>query len=262
MTTQPFDSEYDDNPFGEYSEGAAESDAAAAKRGADFDKFEVGNNVRRFVPPRKGEASIFKVRYVHPLRDGKEKSYRGVNCPMKATPLPENARCAICDEIEELRANGDTAAANELEPQHSPLALALDLGPKGDRVITAENAANFLRVMDVKRSIHTALTAMRGNAVTGGDYAHPLRGFPVNIEKTDGPQGVRYAVTALRDQRGPIVAPETLRAFADALPSFDNLLAVPTYEETAAILDEWRADVAAAQAAAKTASAKRPGARR
>lgn len=257
MTNDPAFSEDYHSLFGDYSEEAAASDAAAAKSGTDFDKFEMGNNARRYLPPLAGQTSIFRARYVHALRDGKEKKYRPVNCPKHAD---KKADCGVCAYIEELRASGakaDADTAYEINAVYSPLAFVFDLGPNADRKITLDNASQFLRVQDVKRSILQGLTALRGNRLAGGDYTHPLNGFPVNIEKKEVSGNTKYEVQALPRLAGPIVPPSDFRGLVELLPSMDSLLYVPTYEETLATLDEWLKDVEAAKAAAAPAAGRR-----
>jgi hypothetical protein len=158
-----------------------------------FLKLEPGNTLVRFVPPRKGEG-LFFVTYTHFLSftgdDGKRKQF-SVNCPRMMTKGQKG--CPFCDRAQELQSRGgaDAEAAKDLWPRRRVYS----------NVIDRDNPEKGVQVMPFGKKVHQELAKLRRDKVAGGDFADPLKGFDVVIERTGtGQFDTEYTVRRVPDR--------------------------------------------------------------
>lgn len=223
--------------FGNYTAEAAKADEAEAAasgtgvRNVQVSKLDPGGYAYRFLPPKPGRKTMFSVRYTHFVKGGTKT--RAVPCARRMSNLP----CAICAEIERLNATGqklDKDVADAMNPEFSVQALALDIDLPFDE---AKPLAQLV-CLEFKKSIHTDLIGIRNNVRTGGEFSHPISGFPVEITKKGAGMNTEYTVTPLRDQKG-MIAP-SIEQVAIILRDAPDIFSQKTMtdEEVATVLKE------------------------
>lgn len=178
--------------WGSYDLEAAEKESASMEGGGntEFFKLKVGKNVVRFLPPKLGMRSPFRVVWTHYIRKPDQKDPVSFACPMKEA----NRKCPVCEKADSLKRSGNEAdykRAFELFPKRRVYA----------HVVDRENPEKGVQVLGFGKTIHEALVKIRKDPDAGGDFTDPEAGFDIIIERTGtGPKDTEYQVMAARKQ--------------------------------------------------------------
>lgn len=177
--------------WGSYDMEAAEKESASMEGGStEFFKLKVGKNVVRFLPPKLGMRSPFRVVWTHYIRKPDQKDPVSFACPSKEA----NRRCPVCEKADGLKRSGNEAdykRAFELFPKRRVYA----------HVIDRENPEKGVQVLGFGKTIHEALVKIRKDPDAGGDFTDPEAGFDIIIEREGtGAKDTNYQVMAARKQ--------------------------------------------------------------
>jgi hypothetical protein len=224
--------------FNAYSTDALAADKAAAERDGSgvrnltMSKLDPGAYDFRFLPPPVGQTSPFLIRHTHFVKGGEK--VRAVPCAR----LGKGERCLVCEEVERLEATGnatDAKVAADMDANFSVQAVVLDLAlPFNPAAPTAQ-----LAVLEFKKTVHTALMGIRANVRGGGDFTHPVTGFPIAVTKSGAGMNTDYKVGASMAAPRGLLAPTEAAAVA-ILQNAPDIFAVKymTDDEVNTILAE------------------------
>lgn len=148
--------------------------------------------------------------------------------------------------------------------QSSHLVAAIDMNAP----IDLENPSASVKVYELRRGVVQDIAKIRLNVRSGGNYAHPFEGFPIEIIKEGTGMQTRYSAMPCVAQKGPIHTDEgVMRAILTSYPDVFTLHKMPTMDEVLATRQEWQDELAAkavvsrggrsAQALAASMSARR-----
>lgn len=212
--------------YGSYELETAEEEKAeldASGSGADFLKFAVGRTTVRFLPPKLGQRSPFKVVYQHFVKLPGITNPAVFACPRMTRKEP----CPACVRADELKATGNPAdmdLAKELFPSRRVFA----------NVINRAQPEDGPKIAGFGKMVHEQLLAIRADEDSGGDYTHPEEGFDIIVERTgQGKNDTKYTVRAAR-QSSPLAGEaQQMQDWIDMQHNLDALSRVPTREELA-----------------------------
>lgn len=213
--------------WGSYSEEAAKVDQQETAGDETFMKLKVGKNVVRFLPPRQGEKSPFKVVRQHFIRLPGNDAPVVFACPRHGA---EKDRCPACEQAAKLRATGvkvDRDKAWDLMPKMRVFANVIDrkdmdAGPK---------------VLGFGKTIHEELTDLRQDPDAGGDFTHPEDGFDVIItRKGTGKNDTSYSVALARSDSPITDDDEEAGIWYESMENLDQFAAPKTFDEVCEML--------------------------
>jgi hypothetical protein len=177
--------------YGEWDDEQAAVDKAEAEAdgGTPFVKLQVGRNVVRFLPPKVGVRTPFKVVWTHFLRvHGRDKPIP-LACPRRES----SELCPICDKGFKLRETGNEVDFKESKkwlPRKRVYANVIDRSdPSG------------IKVLGVGKQVHDQLISIRHDKEDGGNFTNPTEdGFDIVINrKGTGQMDTEYTVRVARD---------------------------------------------------------------
>jgi hypothetical protein len=217
-----------------YSIEKLENDSAKADQisGSIFMSLEVGDNVVRFIPPKIGVPSPFRVTAMHYVDavPGLEKMLVFA-CPRVELKEP----CPVCQE------------SDRLGKSHNPLdrerAYAISAGLRVYAAVidrSVEDPTMAIRVLAFGKMIHNQLKAIRKNPRLGGDFTDPTdKGFDVIISREGtGKQDTKYVVAADRSNCALADDPEVINWIIENQPDLDDEVNPVVPEE---LLAAWQA---------------------
>jgi hypothetical protein len=215
--------------YGSYSPEQARKDREADERaggGADFWKVPQGLSKVRFLPPRLGKTSIYRVRYQHFVDVPGATNVVSFICPRmqsKEDRLPRRF-CPACEKLDELREVGSSAsleAAKRLEPKRGTLANVISRGdPERGPIIWGFGPM-----------VKDQLNSIRDNEDSGGEFWDPVGGFDLTVEKKG--QGMKTEYTVMPSRKvTPLVADvEASNAWLEAMHDLDKHCRIPSDED-------------------------------
>ena len=205
--------------FGTYDVGEVKREQCWLKQvggGTKFMKLVEGQNVVRFLPPKKGMNTPFVYVFQHFI------TLPGAMFPIVfACPrCMRNEACPACIKSDKLMKTGnkaDTDAGRSLWATRRTYANVIDRLEQGAGPKT----------LGFGKQIHDDLTKIRENEAVGGDFTHPVRGFDIFITREGrGKTDTSYSVLAARFP-SELGEPAWIQQQSD-LSSF---LRVPTWDE-------------------------------
>lgn len=211
--------------YGDFSIEAAQDDAELLKKkqGNFIRTLEEGSHKFRFLPPRAGETSPFKIVWEHyvDLASGGT----GFVCPreMAKQPCPtcrESARLLLSDKP------ADQERGKRLQPRQYTYALVID---RNDEAAGA-------KVLRIGRSVHQDLLNFRNELKL--NFTHPQTGIDIIItRKGKGLNDTEYKTITDPEGRSPLCETnEELIDLFESLPDLNSYARVPPIEEIEARL--------------------------
>lgn len=230
-------------------------DATGASFGADFHKLVPGPNYIRFLPRKTGESSTspWVRRGQHWMRANKDAKAVGAVACMKVA-YGDDVDCPACAYAEALLAVPPTeptyatcqAIAAEMKVKVSFVAAgivydAATLQRTGAESLDPADAPKAIKLIEVGPTARRDLDALVKNALTGGDFYDPRRGFVVCISKNGTGMNTTYPVQGAK-QLAAIIGGSVDAAVAvlKNLPSLDKVCPMPTVESVQAELEACR----------------------
>lgn len=211
--------------YGSYDlEQAAEEKEELGKggAGADFLKLQTGKNVVRFLPPKVGVRSPFKVVFQHFVKLPGMTNPVTFACPRMTNKQP----CPACAKADELKSTGNPADADMARELFASRRVFAN-------VISRANPEDGPKILGFGKMVHEQLLAIRQDEDSGGDFTHPEDGFDIVIEKSGEKLTTKYQVRPAR--QGSLLAsdPGQMQDWIDMQHNLDALQRVPTREELA-----------------------------
>ena len=222
--------------YGGYSVASVEADTAKADviAGNRWFSFEVGDNVVRFIPPKVGETSPFRVTAMHYIDavPGLDKLLVFA-CPRVELKQP----CPACQEAERLNKSPnplDRERAYQLSASLRVFASVID------RRIA--DPADGIKIMSMGKMIHGQLKTIRSNPRLGGDFTDPTDdGFDVIITREGtGKMDTRYSCAADRNSSGLADDVDVINWIIENQPDLDAMVNPVVPEE---LLAAWESTV-------------------
>ncbi len=194
--------------------------------GANFMKIKAGRNILRILPPPPGQRSPFRVTYQHYLNmPGKTQS---VICARLEAKQP----CRVCQKVDELRASqskADQDAASDLFARRRVFA----------NVIDRNDEEHGPKIYAFGKTVHEQLLALRTDTRGGGNYAHPIEGFDIIIErKGTGKNDTEYTVRGDRNLSPLGPADDVMQEWIDTQHNLNLLAKLPEETKVAGFLGE------------------------
>lgn len=184
--------------YGGWSADAAAKDEerAASLAGNVFLDLQPGENVVRFIPPKPGNDSPFRVTAMHYVDaiPGLQKMLVFA-CPRAELKQP----CPVCAEVERLNRTGN--------PIDKDRAYRISAGLRVYANVIDRNHPDVgPRILGFGVSIWNQLKSIRNSPRLGGDFTDPgPKGFDIVIVKDGEKMSTKYHVSAARDC-GPLAA--------------------------------------------------------
>lgn len=203
-----------------------EEAAAAEKEQLDaiapttkFFKPEQGDNIVRMFPPLPGENTPWVTGWRHFLKLPWLEKQTSIVCPR----VMSKQSCPVCALAAQLATAEDPTyrkLAEDLEPQFSAIAVIVDrahpeAGPQ---------------TWTFGKGIYNKLSGLRQNAISGGDFVDPDRGFDIVLTRKGLQKDTRYEV-ALARNASPLGDDDTIDYWLESFPDFRSGMAVKTSEE-------------------------------
>lgn len=226
--TEILDQEDSDIAYGTWGDEGLKADRKAIDDSkGDGGVLEEGENVVRFMPPKRGAASPFMSVYKHyvdkPGGDGR----MGIVCPRKMA----NQRCPICEQAFELDASpheADRKLAKGLWPKMRVYAYGVNMDEDED--------TRHVRLYELPKTVYDGLVTIR-ESKRGGDFSHPETGWDILIMREGKGPNTKYpSVASSLEGRTPLDNPEYLSQLS-AMPSLEAKKALPSREQMAEFLE-------------------------
>lgn len=182
-----------------------EADAKEKSGGADFFKFENGENRIRIIPPAPGVKRFFVRRATHwnVVEGGIEKGEGdNFNCPRA---LDKTAKCFLCDRVAELEASDDAddkKLAKELRARSQWMYAIVDL----------DDVEAGIQICGFPKTVHEAV----GQYVADDDYGDISDlddGYNLVVTRKQQKKKITYDTRA---KKNPSAAPEAIAEFLDS----------------------------------------------
>jgi hypothetical protein len=146
----------------------------AAKGRAFAKRPPAGRSVWRFLPPIKGSGGdpFYQV-WVHMVKNASGDIVASGLCPSKMG----TGNCVVCPEVARLKRTGlpaDKDRADDMRAQFDVYANAVNLEEDDPKV----------QVLRVPQGVYKTLAQLLKDAVAGGDFTHPDKGYNIVITKT------------------------------------------------------------------------------
>lgn len=168
-------------------EDAEENEQELSKGSSEFMKLAVGRNVVRVLPAVPGR-KVFKVVSQHYLDVSGMDSAAVVVCPR----LMNKEECLICSKVEELRRSGNPTDKKLADRMYARKRVYCN-------VIDRKEPEAGPKVLNFGKSIQDQINKIRKDPDGGGDFADPINGFDLIIERTGtGPTDTEYTVLPAR----------------------------------------------------------------
>lgn len=194
-------------------------DAVAEKEELDkldpsssFLALEVGNNMLRFLPPKKGTRSPMPGVFQHYVEiPGKDSSVSVVCLEVHAEPKRPCPVCKKAKEMQESRSSRDQEVGKKMLAKRRHFA----------NVIDRKNEEKGVQIVGFPKTVYEQLLAIRDDDAAGGNFTDPgPNGFDITITKTGQGMNTKYAVKAAR-QSTPLC--EDAKQAEEWLESMHNL---------------------------------------
>lgn len=226
----------------------------------------------RILPARPGQGSLFHTFWKHTYTDPVTQKFVGFACPRRNPP--GDLACPVCDQANALLARGRSSRIdNDLGYALSAKKRVLvnvylyEVQKKdGTSQVRNENLVWEFSSGNKGKSMHEELIDIAENVRAGGDFVHPLTGFPFMLARTGSQKhDTTYKLTPLQNERGPIVqgGEDEILAVLERMLELNDMCAPPDAENLRALTNTappQRGSVTAARPAA-TGRAQLPPAR-
>lgn len=214
--------------YNDYDVEAAQAELDESEQGgANFMKIKAGRNIMRILPPPAGQRSPFRVTYQHYLNmPGVSGKTQSVICARLEAKKP----CLVCAKVEELRssqAKADQDAASDLFARRRVFA----------NVIDRNDEEHGPKIYAFGKTVHEQLLALRTDAKGGGNYAHPVDGFDIIVErKGTGKNDTEYTVRGDRNSSPLGPADDVMQEWIDTQHNLNLLAKLPESDKVAGYL--------------------------
>lgn len=204
--------------------------------------------VFRILPARPGEL-LFHTFWKHTYTDPVTQKFVGFACPRRNPP--GDLACPVCEQATILSARRNSQVDSDLgyaltakkrvlvnvllyeivkpdghsEARHEVLVWEFSSGSKG-------------------KSMHEELLGIADNTRAGGDFAHPLTGFPFTLTRTGSKkEDTTYRLTPLLGEKGPVVqgGDDEILAVLDRMHELSGMCLAPDAENLRQIVSAGQA---------------------
>lgn len=204
-------------------EDAEENEQELSKGSSEFMKLAVGRNVVRVLPAMPGR-KVFKVVSQHYLDVSGMDSAAVVVCPR----LMNKEECPICSKVEELRRSGNPTDKKLADRMYARKRVYCN-------VVDRKEPEAGPKVLNFGKSIQDQINKIRKDPDGGGDFADPVNGFDLIIERTGtGPTDTEYTVLPARAVSKLSKDTDTANAWIENsadLETYANLMTLPQMRE-------------------------------
>lgn len=198
----------------------------------------------RILPARPG-AALFHTFWKHTYTDPVTQKFVGFACPRRNPP--GDLACPVCDQANALLARGRSSRVdNDLGYALSAKKRVLvnvylhEVQRKdGTSQVRNENLVWEFSSGNKGKSMHEELLDIAENVRAGGDFVHPLTGFPFMLARTGSQKhDTTYKLTPLQNERGPIVqgSEDDILAVLERMLELDAMCAPPDAENLRALI--------------------------